>query len=96
MSRNLSSHDKKVSRVAGGYKAQGYKVQADLPGQPKPQTIGGRRPDVIAKKGRDIRVIEVETPASAGKPHARAQAKTLRTWAKTSPNRSFRTTKTKK
>ena len=96
MSRKLSSHDKKVSRVAGGYKAQGYKVQADLPGQPKPQTIGGRRPDVIARKGREIKVVEVETPASAGKSHAREQARTLRTWAKASPNRSFRTTRTKR
>ena len=96
MSKKLSTHDKKVSNIAGGYKSLGYKVQADLPGQPKPQTIGGRRPDVIAKKGREIKVVGGETPKSAQQAHARAQKKAFRAWAAGGQNRSFRTAKTKK
>jgi len=60
----MSMHDKKVKKIAGGYKGQGWKVQADVPGYPKPKNIFGKRPDVIATKGKRIRITEVETCGS--------------------------------
>ena len=96
MSKKLSAHDKKVSKIAGGYKSQGYTVKADLPGQSKPAMIGEYRPDVVATKGRKTRVVEVETPKSAQQAHARAQKKAFRDWAGRGQSRSFRTTKTKR
>ena len=34
-----SKHDTRVRRIAGGYKSQGWKVQADVSGYSKPRTI---------------------------------------------------------
>lgn len=60
----VSEHNKKVRRVAEGYKSRGYKVKADAKGYPKPLNVGGRRADVVAIKGRDKVLIEVETRKS--------------------------------
>jgi len=60
----VSKHNQKVRRVAGGYKAQGYKVKADAKGYTRPWNIGGRRADVVAIKGRDKVLVEVETRKS--------------------------------
>ena len=59
-----SKHNQKVRKIAGGYKAQGYKVLADAPGYKKPLNVGGRRTDVVAIKGRDKVLVEVETTKS--------------------------------
>jgi len=56
-----SKHDSRVRKIAGGYKSQGWRVQADISGYSKPKTIFNRRPDVIATKGARERIIEVET-----------------------------------
>lgn len=49
----------------------GWNVKADVPGFPRPQTLcvdgDCRRPDIIAKKGREVQVIEWETPDSVDK-----------------------------
>ena len=57
-------HDAEVLRTAERLKAQGYDVTADVKGYPKPKTIGGYRPDVVAKRGRERTIVEVETPES--------------------------------
>lgn len=62
--RQKSKHDKAVKVSADYYKGQGFKVKADISGYPTPKTIRGRRPDVVAYKGRQKVVIEVETPTS--------------------------------
>jgi hypothetical protein len=59
-----NKHDQKVRRVAGGYKSQGYNVRADSTGYKKPLNVAGRRADVVAIKGRDRVLVEVETRKS--------------------------------
>lgn len=77
-------HDHAVARSAGQLASWGYKVWADIPGYPKPQTLSvdgdSRRPDIIAKKGRTTQVIEFETPESVEKDSE--QHHVLRTWAR--------------
>lgn len=85
-----SKHDRKVAQVAGGYKARGWKVAADIPGYKRPKTVGGRRPDVIAKKGLKTRIVEVETPSSVDSKRDVEQQSTFRKWARASSRRQFR------
>ena len=77
-------HNKAGSRSAGQYASYGYKVWADIPGYTRPPnlTVDGvtKRPDIIAKKGRDVQVIEWETPESVDKDHVQHQV--LRTWSR--------------
>ena len=89
--KSQSKHDETVARVAGGYKSHGWKVEADLPGSSKPKTIRGHRPDVIARKGKQERVIEVETPKSINSAHAKSQREAFRKWSSENPNRTART-----
>jgi len=86
-----SKHNEKVKRVAAGYKSQGYRVRADLKGHPKPLNIGGSRADVVATKGRDKVIVEVETGKSMS-PDVK-QRKSLRKTAK-KYNYRFRTVRT--
>ncbi len=50
--KSQSKHDARVSELARRYENQGCDVKADVGGFSKPATIGGYRPDVVAKKGR--------------------------------------------
>jgi len=59
-----SAHDLRVKKIAGGYKSQGWKVQADVSGYSKPRTIFNKRSDVRATKGARERIVEVETRSS--------------------------------
>ena len=88
----ISKHNQKVRKVAGGYKAQGYKVKADTKGYPQPLNVGGRRADVVAIKGRDKVLVEVETRKSMKTDTKQSQG--LRKIAKKSGYR-FRTVKTR-
>jgi hypothetical protein len=87
-----NKHDAKVKNIARGYRAQGYRVAADVPGYPQPRSFGRRRPDVVAQKGRDKVIVEVETPRSMATDVAQRQA--LRRSAK-KKNMRFRTVKTR-
>ena len=62
----LASHDARVRQIAHRLEGEGYDVQADVAGFPQLDTIGGCRPDVIANKPGERKVIEVETPDSVG------------------------------
>lgn len=88
----LSKHNKKVKKVAGGYKSKGYYVRADISGYPKPLNVGGRRADVVAIKGRDKVLVEVETRKSMKSDGTQRRA--MRKIAKRKGYR-FRTTKTR-
>ena len=68
--KNQSAHDEAIARSAGQYKGKGYEVQADIAGYDQPESMGGRRPDLVVEKGRDKKVIEFETPESIGKDRA--------------------------
>lgn len=60
-----SKHDSMVRKDAQELKKRGFNVQADVEGFPRPDTIGGYRPDIIATKGGRKKIIEeVETPES--------------------------------
>lgn len=71
-----SRHDEAVRRSAAQYEARGYRVKADVLGFDRPDPIRGRRPDLIAQKGREKKVVEVETPSTLEAD--RAQQETLR------------------
>ena len=77
-------HNHAVARSAGQLDSWGYKVWADIRGYPKPQKLcvdgDCRIPDIIAKKGRRMQVIEFETPDSVEKDWE--QHRVLRTWAR--------------
>jgi len=66
-----SCHNTAVRRSAGQLKSYGWKVKADISGYEKPSSISvdgeRRRPDIIAKKGRETKIIEWETPTSYDK-----------------------------
>jgi len=66
--KKQSEHDSRVKRIAAGYKSQGYKVRADhVKGYKEPRTIYGKRPDLIARKGKNEVIVEVETRTSLKK-----------------------------
>lgn len=56
-------HDRKVRELMHHYRGKGWSVEADLPGQKRPDPIGGenRIPDLVARKRGAKRIIEVET-----------------------------------
>ena len=84
-----SRHDARVRKIAGGYRSQGWKVQADIQGYSKPKSIFHRRPDVIATKGARERIIEVETKSSMKSDVA--QRNTSKRFAGLNKKRKFRT-----
>jgi len=84
-----SKHDSRVRKIAGGYKSQGWKVQADVSGYSKPRTIFNKRPDIRATKGAKERIIEVETKSSMKSDVA--QRNTFSRFAGLNKKRKFRT-----
>ena len=84
-----SKHDVEVRKIAKHYERKGYNVRADVRGYPQPRTIGGYRPDVIAKRGREQKIVEVETPDSVGSARDRAQQQAFRQIAHRNVNTTF-------
>lgn len=88
--RSQSKHDRKVREIAKAMKDKGYEIKADIRGYPKPDTIGGFRPDVIATKGRERKIVEVETSESKNSVRDLNQQRAFRRAAKRSQNTTFR------
>jgi len=88
--RSQATHDKKVRQEASKLKRQGFDVSADVQGFPKPETIGGYRPDIIATKGKQRRIIEVETVESKNTARDKGQQSAFRHVANRSENTTFR------
>lgn len=65
--RQQSIHDKVVKKSADYYLRLGYKVKADIKGFDRPNTISKKRPDLIAKNGKEIVILEVETEETVEK-----------------------------
>jgi len=84
-----SKHDALVHQIAGRLEKEGYDVAADVRGFPQPKTLGGYRPDVIATKGRQRRIVEVETPESITTTRDRGQQQAFRLAARRSQNTTF-------
>ena len=92
MARNeklQTDHDALVRKIAGQLDKQGYDVQADVGGFPQPDTIGGLRPDVIAKKPGERKIIEVETPDSLKDARAEKQRQAFKEAADRSKKTTF-------
>ena len=85
-----SKHDRKVQSLATNLEKQGSKVQADLKGHDQPKTLGGVRPDITAKRGRERRIYEVETPDSVDSARDVAQQGEFKKAADRSENTTFR------
>ena len=64
--RKQSTHDNRVRALANRLKDQGWKVQADLPNFDQPDPIGKdeRIPDLLATRGNQTKIVEVETPTT--------------------------------
>ncbi len=71
--REQKAHDDAVRRWADSLKRQGYEVVADVKGYIRPGPFYGLKPDIVAIKGRDRIIGEVETPGSVGEPMDQAQ-----------------------
>ena len=87
--KQQSRHDAEVARIARSYEREGYDVKADIKGYPQPDTIGGYRPDVVAKKGTTRKIVEVETTASVNSARDQKQQATFQYAAKRSKATSF-------
>ena len=85
-----SKHDAEVRRVAKDLENKGYKVKADVRGYQKPDTIRGLRPDVVATKGTQRKIIEVETSESKSSARDLQQQRAFRQAANRSKNTTFR------
>lgn len=84
-------HDEGVLKSAKYYKSQGFDVKADLPDMQRPKSINGRRPDLIAKKGTNEIVVEVETTQTIKKD--KSQHKVFADYVSGKSNRKFRVKK---
>ncbi len=87
--KQQSRHDAEVARFARRYEREGYHVKADIKGYPQPDTIGGYRPDVVAKKGIARKIVEIETMASVDSARDQKQQATFQNAAKRSKATSF-------
>lgn len=58
---------RKVAQLAQEYSAKGYEVFTELPRYKAPYLIRGLKPDLIAKRGDEIIIIEVKTSDSIKK-----------------------------
>ena len=93
-----SKHDTEVRRIAKDLKNKGYEVKADVKGYSQPKTVGGYRPDVVATKGKQRKIVEVETTESVSSARDQAQQSAFRSAASRSKNTTFsrKIVKTKK
>ena len=90
--RSQTRHDAEIRRIARSFTKRHYEVKADVSGFQRPDTLGGYRPDVVAKKGRERKIIEIETPESIDSARDLHQQQAFRSAAK----RSVQTTFTRK
>ena len=73
--KSQSAHDKKVREEAKKLMNQGFEVEADIDSFNQPGTIGGFRPDINAVKGKQKKIIEVETSDSKNSARDQKQLK---------------------
>ena len=81
MPSSQNKHNREVKRLANEYKGKGYQVEADIQGFSQPQTIGGFRPDISAKKGGQETIVEVETLDSVDSTRDVKQQSAFQDWA---------------
>jgi len=84
-----TAHDAKVIATANRYRRDGWRVSADVDGFKQPKTVYNKRPDIIARRGNQERIIEVENTRSMQTD--RSQRAAFQRYANNNPNKSFRT-----
>ncbi len=84
-----SKHNKAEQKRAEQLQRQGFKVKADLKKWDQPETIGGVRPDIDARKGQQRVIVEVETPESKNDRRAERQQHAFEGAAKRSAKTRF-------
>ncbi len=90
--KSQSKHNQAVKESALKLESQGFNVEADVPGFTQPKTIGGYRPDVVAKKGVKRVIVEVETEDSVDSTRDQKQQQVFKQAAKRSKNTKFKRT----
>lgn len=85
-----SKHDSMVRKEALEFKKKGYDVAADISGYRKPGIFNGYRPDVVATKDGQKKIVEIETPDSKGTLRDKAQNRAFRNAADRNENMTFR------
>lgn len=80
-------HDLEVLRWAKQKKKEGFSVDADLPGWPKPSKVKGDIPDAFAIRGREKKLLEVETIDTLSSDQQ--QRSKFRKWSATNKNKTF-------
>lgn len=88
--KSQSRHDNEVKRITREFKKKGYDVKADIPGYSRPDTISGYRPDIVATKGNQTKIVEVETTESISSARDIKQSKAFRNAATRSKSTTFR------
>lgn len=88
--RGQAAHDRKVLEEAKKLKSLGFDVRADIRGFSKPKTISGYRPDIVAHKGKQQRIIEVETQESKNTARDEGQKAAFRKVASKDDGTTFR------
>lgn len=86
--KNQTCHDSSIRRRAAQYESYGWDVEADLPDYKKPPVLKvdgkGVKPDLIVRKGKRTKIIEVETIDSKYKD--KEQHKLLRKYGRSQKN----------
>jgi len=72
---------------AVGLETNGWKVKADIPGFKRPPMMNHAIPDIVAKKGKRIKIVEVETPDTRFRD--RPQHRKLREYARNHKKTEF-------
>ncbi len=64
-----------ISVLVNALEEEGFAVEADHVGgmRQKPESIGGYVPDIVARRGDHIRLIEVETQSTLASPRTASQ-----------------------
>ena len=88
--RSQSIHDAAVRRIAKELEAKGFDVEADVSGYTRPGTFRGYRSDVVATKGKERKVVEVETSESVDSTRDRKQQQAFRNVASRSKHTTFK------
>lgn len=83
-----SIHCLMINVLVDSYEKQGYEVLADHVGGLKKasRAIGGYVPDIVAKRGDEVNIIEVETESTLGDPVVELQ---MRNFAAAAPTRLY-------
>ncbi|MCF8039989.1 MAG: hypothetical protein K9K64_11340 [Desulfohalobiaceae bacterium] len=84
-----AKHDEMVGSIARDFVKKGFRVKADIEGYERPGMIRGYRPDVIAFKDGQRKIVEVETADTSKTSRAVKQQEAFRAEADNSETTTF-------